>query len=395
MAGREHRKKGPSRRGAALRNAGLALGSALLTVVAFELFVFHVLDVKPPGYAPERFFRYSSLTGHALRPNAEGYWYRYADGTKFRVRINAFGFGDAERSLEKTRRRIALIGDSTTQFWEAEPQQRGHVLLEEQLGGKWEVLNFGVRDFGTDQSLLLLEHAGFRFRPDIVVYTFCINDISDNARRDTKPYFVEDATAPDGLSRQEQPAKKLPVWIEQYRERTGFLRLHSYLYRRSAPAAKRWLQALRGGDAAIPPFIEIDPYRRQYPPPYARDVDRTLKLVSRLDRAVHRHGAKLLVVEGVYRPAMEEGWRRRIVAQYGDEFDFDKPSRLLARHAAAEGIAFLSLPRLARRRGIEASGLMHPEDVMHLDARGIRFQTDAVAEKLRALGWVGTDAQRV
>ena len=37
---------------------------------------------------------------------------------------------------------------------------------------------------------------------------------------------------------------------------------------------------------------------------------------------------------------------------------------------------------------------MHPEDVMHLDARGIRFQADAVAEKLRALGWVGAGAER-
>ena len=141
----------------------LMLSSTVITILCIEFFVYWVLDIKHPAYKSERFFHPSLLTGKSHKPNAKGYWYRYNDGTKYRVSINSFGFADSERKLKKTRPRIALVGNSTTEFWETEEQFRGQYVIEDLLDQQFEVLNFGVRGFGTDQSYILFKEVGGPF----------------------------------------------------------------------------------------------------------------------------------------------------------------------------------------------------------------------------------------
>jgi len=182
-----------------VQNSLLVVSSLLLTIISIDFVAFFIWDIKPPGYKRDRFFEFSPLFGWTHQPNSEGYWYRYRDGTKYYVSINRHGFADSERDVAKKRPRIALIGDSTTEFWEADIKDRGQYVIEELLNREFEVLNFGVRGYGTDQTYLLFRNKGVHFSPDIVVYTFCINDIWDNANPSSKPYFDLDPSQPGGI----------------------------------------------------------------------------------------------------------------------------------------------------------------------------------------------------
>jgi len=220
----------------------LVASSSCLTIVVLELFFFYVLDLKPRSYEPGRFFQYSPLTGHFHKPNAKGYWYRFHGGGKFYVTTNSYGFADASRTLEKKQPRIALIGDSTSQFWEAKPGERGHIIIEELLSNTFEVLNFGVRGFGTDQTYILFKNTGVKFSPDIVIYTFCVNDFSDNLSRESKPFFRVDSTSDklvlDGYPIELQ-LKKDDTKIFSTRSIDQFLTKVSFIYRRIRPLIRQ------------------------------------------------------------------------------------------------------------------------------------------------------------
>jgi lysophospholipase L1-like esterase len=365
-----------------LINLVLATAAILAAIACVDLVAFFLLGLKPPGYGVEDFFQYSFLTGFAHTPSVRGTWYRYEDGTRFEVRTNGFGFPDDERSLEKTRPRIALIGDSTTQFWEADPDDRPQARLAALLGGRFEVLNFGVRSFGTDQTLLTFEHVGSQFSPDIVVYTFCVNDVHDN-QNEGKPHFVLDDTADGGVRLLGYPAAMRPGSHSRYDD---WLRVakHSFLFRRTYELARLWFRP----PTPLADHFELRPYKAAYDDADTKGFDLTLALIDAMNEAVRRRGMRFLLVEGIFRDAYDERARAQMRAIYGDVFDFDKVSRLLATNAEAHGIPFLSLPRAWRAEAIPIARIMHPEDNLHLNGEGARLYARSLRDELDALGWL-------
>jgi len=357
-------------------------GSLFFTVLAVDLVAFFGFDVKGPGYEPRRFFEDSSKFGHVHRPSAEGYWYRYDDGSKYYVSINSHGFSDAARTVSKNGPRIALVGDSTAEFWEMEAEYRGHILLEQLLDDTYEVLNFGVRGYGTDQTLLLFQEVGVEFSPDIVIYSFCINDLSNNVSEAGKPYFVLDDSASSGVS-----LRNYPVEIPREVEPTtllGFLRLHSFVYR----TLNRVRRLAYSATIPLTSHFELRPFKRAYDQEDMRRLEISLKLINRLHNLASERGMQFLLVEGLYRPVVDIAQRQQLTEIYGDVFDFDRVTNELDAYANEQGIAFLSLPRWIQARGRGVSELMHPEDNMHLNREGSRVFAEAVAARLRELGWI-------
>lgn len=375
------------------KNFLLALAAILVTAVVFDLVAYYILDIKEAGYRSDRFFEFSTLTGYMHRSSVRGFYYRYLDGTKVEVATNRFGFADIERDKEGSRPRIALIGDSTTEFWEVEEKERGQYVLERVLDGKFEVLNCGVRGFGTDQTLVLLENLVVDFSPDIIVYTFCINDIADNLKTRSKPYFVLDSLSTDGLD-----LAGYPIQVPRELPRSSFLYAHSFIYRHIqelrntlmlGTRLRRWWARRRGSELAPPrPHSDIRPYRSNYSEDDKRGMEITTRLIDRLGSFARARRMKLLVVEGIYRPAWDDRAKSRLIDYYGDIFDFDRVTRTLQSHCLSNDIAFLSLPVRMNERGLRPSDLMHRQDNMHLDSRGVRFFAEEVAEKLAALGWI-------
>lgn len=366
-------------------NSMIVIFSSLFAIVVIDLVTFYGFDIKRIGSNTDRFFQTSTLLGWEHKPNAEGTWYAYKDGTSTHVSINAHGFPDSDRILEKTRPRIALLGDSTTEFWEVEENSRGQYVLQKMLNDKFEVLNFGLRGAGTDQEYIRLVNQVVHFAPDIVIYFFCISDIANNAGgKKNKPYFIVEDDAPYGVLVQGYPLRWPPP-------HTGFrfndLLIQSFTLRHIKYLLVGIRTHLRTG-VPLEDHIELRPFKRVYNAEDERRMTLLKKLISAMQAFTHERGIEFMLVEGVYRPALDDSLRQEVLDAYGDQFDFERISSTLSDYSRESGIEFLSLQRLVQSREIDIQEILHPEDTMHLNKRGVDLFASAVADRIRDLGWM-------
>jgi hypothetical protein len=103
---------------------------------------------------------------------------------------------NAQRARTPGKLRIMIFGDSTVvgrsvPYEHIVSTQLQNFLHSENIDA--EVINAGVQGYGTDQSLLLMERLIPLYRPDIVIYGFCQNDLGENqageAHSQAKPRF--------------------------------------------------------------------------------------------------------------------------------------------------------------------------------------------------------------
>lgn len=99
-------------------------------------------------------------------------------------RTNSFGFRDSEREHQVggESRRIALLGDSFVEGYYVPFENSLSQSMEKELGpDQFEVLNFGVRGYGTLQALLMFQEHAVHFQPNLTVLFFVHgNDIFNN-----------------------------------------------------------------------------------------------------------------------------------------------------------------------------------------------------------------------
>ena len=109
-------------------------------------------------------------------------------GEPHRVTHNSLGnrqHREFETPKPKEVTRIGFFGDSFTENLGMEVQYSYTEALDfllNQTGHPYEVLNFGVEGYGTDQSFLRYKGDAKDLVLDAVSYMYCINDISDIAR---------------------------------------------------------------------------------------------------------------------------------------------------------------------------------------------------------------------
>lgn len=156
----------------------LAATSTLLSLAALEV------GLRATGFDPLRGLREgrelivrvsaNPEIGYELVPGARG----HAWGTD--VVVNSAGFrGDEPSDDDEGRRRILVLGDSITfgndlPAESAYPHQLGRRLSTHDP--RWEVLNFGVGGYDTLQEVAQFEQRGVRFRPELVIVGFSLND---------------------------------------------------------------------------------------------------------------------------------------------------------------------------------------------------------------------------
>ncbi|MBI5672639.1 MAG: hypothetical protein HZC50_05130 [Nitrospirae bacterium] len=113
-----------------------------------------------------------ALLGSKLRPNAQSinqlYW-TSAEG----LRSSGEGFSFKENP-ERTD--IALIGDSFTFGYEVRYEETYGFYLEQTLGSRYRVLNFGVPSHGLGQILLRYQRDVRPWKPKIVILGFISSD---------------------------------------------------------------------------------------------------------------------------------------------------------------------------------------------------------------------------
>ena len=143
---------------------------------------------------------------------------RYFQGSqKIFVKNNTIGFRDHEYG-PKVKPRIAVIGDSFVWGYDVNSEDRFTEKLQERIPS-WEVLNFGVSGYGTDQEYLLIKKYYDLLKPDVVILFICENDKKDTSSNNRyhgyfKPYFTVENSALKGRG---QPVpKSLPYYCLQY-----------------------------------------------------------------------------------------------------------------------------------------------------------------------------------
>lgn len=136
-------------------------------------------------------YRYDPTLGWFPVPNSHE---RSGAAQEVTVTHNAEGFRDWEHT-PSAKPAIAFLGDSFVWGYDVEASER----FTDKLQAKhtdWDVFNFGVSGYGTDQELLLLERIFDQYKPHVVFLVFSTEtDGLDNATNVRyggyyKPYFT-------------------------------------------------------------------------------------------------------------------------------------------------------------------------------------------------------------
>lgn len=175
----------------AASNAGLILGSVLLTLLMIEG-ILRLFDLQLSSYHPiSGFCQYDKVLGWRLVPNRSGFF----QGTGFNVLVEQSEQGLRDRTYpyarDGARRRILVLGDSVVWCWGVEMRDCFTEIIESKLP-MTDVIAAGAPGYGTAQELLLYERELARFRPDLTLLVFVSNDPTDNLARVNRPVFELD-----------------------------------------------------------------------------------------------------------------------------------------------------------------------------------------------------------
>ncbi|MBN1688513.1 MAG: SGNH/GDSL hydrolase family protein [Candidatus Omnitrophica bacterium] len=166
--------------------------------------------------------------GHRYSKNAQRYGWGYSPYEMIRVRnpdtgevyndrANQGGWRDLDRSYHNASGayRILVLGDSST-FGVIVPAKKVYTrVLEDKLireGYHVEVINMGYGKWGTDQELEAFLREGIKYRPNLVIVQFNMNDLGDNTyfhngasnKKGWKPFYYE-LDGEGRLQRRENP----------------------------------------------------------------------------------------------------------------------------------------------------------------------------------------------
>lgn len=93
-------------------------------------------------------------------------------------RYNSAGFRDVNHAVEKPVgiKRIVVIGDSVTEGYGLEEESVFSRWIQSHLGSQFEVITIAAGGLNTPQEVHLFEQEGLRYKPDIVILNFVLND---------------------------------------------------------------------------------------------------------------------------------------------------------------------------------------------------------------------------
>ena len=332
---------------------------------------------------------------------------RMASGTSgtVAVRINSRGYRGREYPWNRPAGfRILGLGDSFAFGFGVEEDDTYLARLERALTDRQvEVINAGLAGMGPDNEVRLLAADGQGLRPDLVLLGFFVgNDLMDVLTGPHRTRLSDGApTLPDGfLERwyrplrqgrmESRPLARSPTSLRLPIPFKGFLRRNSHAYRFLAGRVGRLRMAWQAPrDRA--PAAEFNPFQpeafclRAYPPEFDQAWTLTRAALDEMKAWCDAHGSRLAIVaiptEAQVYPARWAEVRRRYDLREED-FDLEKPQRLLTAFAAERGIPFIDLlPALRTASG--TGGPLYFETDIHWTARG---HAVAGEEILRRLG---------
>jgi hypothetical protein len=327
------------------------------------------------------------------------------------VRINSRGYRGREYPWEHAAGfRVLGLGDSFAFGFGVEEDDTYLARLERALSDRHvEVINTGLAGMGPDNEGRLLAADGPGLRPDLVLLGFFVgNDLMDVLAGPHRTRLLDGAPAlPDGfLERWYRPLRPRSILSRPLaRSSAGlglpipfkrFLRRHSHAYRFLAGRVGRlrmaW-QGWRGG--ATPKFNPFQPEAfclTSYPPEFDEAWTITRAVLGEMKAWCGAHGARLAIVviptaAQVYPDRWTEVRRRYDLRE--EDFDLEKPQRILAAFARDNAIPLIDLlPTLRAAR--DTGGPLYFRTDIHWTPRGHEVAAAEILRQLRSSELVPT-----
>jgi len=97
--------------------------------------------------------------------------------------INSEGFRDKPFKKKGKKKRFAFIGDSVSEGFGVEVENRYSDRLASLYNNEIETLNFGIAGYTTIDELEVLKTKIIPLQPDVVILQVCFNDFADNLKQ--------------------------------------------------------------------------------------------------------------------------------------------------------------------------------------------------------------------
>ena len=326
-------------------------------LAALALLAGGELLLRALGYSAPQWLQADPRLGWTLRPGVRGW---FTDEGRAFVTINSAGQRDRERTLDKPQGvfRIVVLGDAYSEAMHVPLEKTYWSLLGERLeacrfarGRRIEVLNFGVRGYGTAQAYVMLEKRALGYRPDLVLLQFTNgSDVRDNSfaldPRKLRPFLMLDA---QGRPRMDYSFVSSPAFVRRASRPSEVLRKltdHSRLlqYARDAGAELRLIGRAQArsdpNEMGLEPDVLAEPRDAAW-----QDAWRVTELlIARMGQLAARSGAKLAVFSVPYAVAVhpDATLRESVRAKYGVP-DLAYPDRRVAAFADRNGMLGIAL----------------------------------------------------
>jgi hypothetical protein len=326
------------------------------------------------------------------------------------VRINSRGYRGREHPWDAPAGfRILGLGDSFAFGFGVEEDDTYLSRLERALSDRRvEVINAGLAGMGPDNEAQLLAADGPGLRPNLVLVGFFVgNDPMDALTGSTRTELRDGAPVmPEGFVerwyRPLRPGVILPQPLARSSQARGLglpipfkdsLRRHSHAYRFVTGRIGRLLAASQAARAGPPP-TEFNPFQqeafclRSYPPEFDLAWTRVKTALGQMKTWCDEHGARLVIV-AIPTEAQVDPQRWAAVRQQfrlnDDDFDLEKPQRILGAFASENGVPFIDLLPALRAARPTAGPLYFRTDI-HWTPRGHTVAADEILRQLRLLG---------
>lgn len=325
------------------------------------------------------YYRSDPELGWVPRPNISANYIRFPATFE----TNSQGLRDREYQQAKPEgsKRIVVIGDSHTWGYGVNNDETYTEKLEALLPNT-EVINLGVTAYSLWQEIAYFKRVGLAYEPDVLIVGFTQNDVDQGANRRN----IERANNP--------PKDPEPDEDKGQRSVQRYIAEHSALYKFVSDRVNtnRTLISLLvdlGVKAPLAGINGIDnnlkTALRDYSPELEKEFamvrDKLLELKQTTDQA----GVRLIVVaipakQAIDQVAFEQSIMRSVFEP--DDFDLDKPYRLLATFAEEAGFEFVDPVPAFRERASNPEVLYLKRDV-HLNAAGHEALARVLAAYLR------------
>jgi hypothetical protein len=168
----------------ALSKLLLLLVSSVLAFSVGELIIRFTFPEYVPAKTDRSFWHYDAGLGWKHLTSESGQmvvWDKYGKVISIQVTINSAGYRDKERTLSGSpgKHRVAVLGDSFA-FGYGVPYESVFATVMERKNEQFEMLNFAVSGYSTDQEVLTLEKVVLAYKPHIVLLTIIRNDLEAN-----------------------------------------------------------------------------------------------------------------------------------------------------------------------------------------------------------------------